>query len=587
MLKFFRYLGPYWLQAVLLLAAIAAQTWFGLQLPALMAQIVNHGIVQQDMPFIWQTGALMLVFATFAALGALVASFFSARLGTALARDIRRDIYKKVLQFSIAETDQFSTASLITRTTNDVAQVQVAIILCLSMLLRAPMMCIVAIIQAFATAPNMTWIIALAVVILLGLVITILSVVIPKFKLYQKLVDKITLITRENLTGLRVIRAFNNQAHEAKKFSDTNHQLRDTDIFIGKVMSLQSPLMMLIFNGTTLLCIWIGVQHLTEDISYLGNMMAFMQYAVQVIMSFLFLTILFVMLPRANVSAGRINQVLSTQSKIIWKDTTKGIPEVRPSVEFKNVSFAYPGASEKVLQDISFIAKAGETTAFIGSTGSGKSTLINLVPRFHESTSGEVLVNGINVKDYAENDLMGRIGHVPQRGFLFSGNINSNITFGAEDASAEQVERAAEIAQAQEFIKQLKSGYLHHIAEGGTNVSGGQKQRLSIARALAKNPQIYIFDDAFSALDMKTDAKLRAALKDITTDAVTLIVAQRISTIKSAEQIIVLNEGKMVGRGSHYHLLKTCAIYREITKSQLSDAEYSAELKKAERSAHV
>ena len=587
MLKFFRYLGPYWLQAVLLLAAIAAQTWFGLQLPALMAQIVNHGIVQQDMPFIWQTGALMLVFATFAALGALVASFFSARLGTALARDIRRDIYKKVLQFSIAETDQFSTASLITRTTNDVAQVQVAIILCLSMLLRAPMMCIVAIIQAFATAPNMTWIIALAVVILLGLVITILSVVIPKFKLYQKLVDKITLITRENLTGLRVIRAFNNQAHEAKKFSDTNHQLRDTDIFIGKVMSLQSPLMMLIFNGTTLLCIWIGVQHLTEDISYLGNMMAFMQYAVQVIMSFLFLTILFVMLPRANVSAGRINQVLSTQSKIIWKDTTKGIPEVRPSVEFKNVSFAYPGASEKVLQDISFIAKAGETTAFIGSTGSGKSTLINLVPRFHESTSGEVLVNGINVKDYAENDLMGRIGHVPQRGFLFSGNINSNITFGAEDASAEQVERAAEIAQAKEFIKQLKSGYLHHIAEGGTNVSGGQKQRLSIARALAKNPQIYIFDDAFSALDMKTDAKLRAALKDITTDAVTLIVAQRISTIKSAEQIIVLNEGKMVGRGSHYHLLKTCAIYREITKSQLSDAEYSAELKKAERSAHV
>ena len=587
MLKFFRYLGPYWLQAVLLLAAIAAQTWFGLQLPALMAQIVNHGIVQQDMPFIWQTGALMLVFATFAALGALVASFFSARLGTALARDIRRDIYKKVLQFSIAETDQFSTASLITRTTNDVAQVQVAIILCLSMLLRAPMMCIVAIIQAFATAPNMTWIIALAVVILLGLVITILSVVIPKFKLYQKLVDKITLITRENLTGLRVIRAFNNQAHEAKKFSDTNHQLRDTDIFIGKVMSLQSPLMMLIFNGTTLLCIWIGVQHLTDDISYLGNMMAFMQYAVQVIMSFLFLTILFVMLPRANVSAGRINQVLSTQSKIIWKDTTKGIPEVRPSVEFKNVSFAYPGASEKVLQDISFIAKAGETTAFIGSTGSGKSTLINLVPRFHESTSGEVLVNGINVKDYAENDLMGRIGHVPQRGFLFSGNINSNITFGAEDASAEQVERAAEIAQAKEFIKQLKSGYLHHIAEGGTNVSGGQKQRLSIARALAKNPQIYIFDDAFSALDMKTDAKLRAALKDITTDAVTLIVAQRISTIKSAEQIIVLNEGKMVGRGSHYHLLKTCAIYREITKSQLSDAEYSAELKKAERSAHV
>lgn len=583
MLKLFRYLGPYWPQAILLLVAIAAQTWFGLQLPALMAQIVNRGIVEQDMPFIWQTGFLMLLFATLAALGALVASFFSARLGTAIARDIRRDIYKKVLSFSIAETDQFSTASLITRTTNDVAQVQIAIVMCLSMLLRAPMMCVVAIIQAISTAPDMTWIIALAVIILLSLVIIILSVVIPKFKIYQKLVDKLTLITRENLTGLRVIRAFNNQSHEAKKFGETNNALKDTDIFIGKVMSLQSPLMMLIFNGTTLLCIWIGIHHITEDMAYLGNMMAFMQYAIQVIMSFLFLTILFVMIPRANVSAGRINQVLHAQSKIIWPKRTKGVPEARPSVEFKNVSFSYPGASEKVLLDISFVAKAGETTAFIGSTGSGKSTLINLVPRFHEATSGEVLVNGINVKNYSEDDLMGRIGHVPQRGFLFSGDINSNITFGAEDASAEQVDRAAEIAQAKEFIKKLKTGYLHHIAEGGTNVSGGQKQRLSIARAIAKNPQIYIFDDAFSALDMKTDAKLRAALKPITADAVTLIVAQRVSTIKQANQIIVLNEGKLVGRGDHYHLLNTCAIYREITKSQLSDQEYSAELRKAEK----
>ena len=581
MFKLLKYLRPYWWQCLILLAAIYAQVWGGLELPTLMSRIVNEGIVAGDQPFIWHTGGVMVIYTLSSAVGALVASFLSARIGSALSRDLRNDIYKKVISFSISEMDHFSTASLITRTTGDIAQVQNTIIMCLSMLLRAPMMAIGAIIQAVEIAPDMIWIIVLAVVVLLILVSSILAIVVPKFTLYQKLIDKITLLTRENLTGLRVIRAFNNQKLEQEKFNRTNTKLMKTDIFIGKVMSLDSPLMTLVFNGTTLLCIWIGIKLMGTDISYLGNMMAFMQYAIQVVMSFLFLTVLIVMLPRANVSAKRINEVLHTRPKITWPAKTSGTPDEVPSVEFRHVDFAYPGAEEKVLRDISFKAAAGQTTAFIGSTGSGKSTIVNLIPRFHDATSGEVLVNGLSVKNYAEPDLMQKIGHVPQRAFLFSGNIKSNITFGNTAADDQTIQHAAAVAQASEFISKLEDQYQSHIAEGGTNVSGGQKQRLSIARAIAKNPAIYIFDDSFSALDMKTDKKLREALHKITGKSVTIIVAQRISTIKSAQQIIVLDAGKIVGRGTHTELLKSCKVYQEIAKSQLSEAEYKKEIKNA------
>ena len=445
----------------------------------------------------------------------------------------------------------------------------------------APLTCILAIGQAIATAPDMTWIIALAVGVILFLTVLIMSIVMPKFKIIQKLADRVTLLTRENLTGLRVIRAFNNEKLEQNRFERTNKEFSHLNAWVDVILSLENPLISLVFNGTALLCVWIGITLITRDFAYLGNMMAFMQYAIQVVMSFLFLTMLFVVLPRASVSAKRVNEVLDTKSKIIWKPQTIGKPSLAPSVEFSHVDFAYSGAEEKVLQDVSFVAHAGETTAFIGSTGSGKSTLINLVPRFYEATAGEIKINDINIKDYSESDLMRRIGYVPQRGVLFEGTVKSNILFGAPEADNKRLKLAARISQSAEFIKKFEKQYDSHIAQGGTNVSGGQRQRLSIARAIAKDPDIYIFDDSFSALDMKTDAKLRHDLKTITKDAVTLIVAQRISTIKDAHQIVVLNQGKVVGKGTHLELLRKCKVYREIAQSQLSEREFQAEIKKS------
>lgn len=580
MLKLLRYLKSYWWQIIILFMTIAVQVWSAIQLPAIMAQIVNEGIVAGNLNYVWNAGLRMVMFAAIAAVGGVVANLIAAIVGTGFARDLRNDVFKQVLSFSVSDLKDFSTASLITRTTNDVGQVQQAAVMCMTMLLRAPMVAVMAIVQAVATAPDMTWIIALAVAVLLVLVVVILAIVMPKFKIFQQLVDKITMLTRENLTGLRVIRAFNNEKLEQKKFDKTNDELTRLAIWVNKVMSLQNPLINLVFNGTTILCIWIGVSLITKDIAYLGNMMAFMQYAIQVIMSFLFLTMLFVILPRANVSAKRINKILETKSKIVWKDKTVGKPDLAPSVEFDKVGFSYLKAEEKVLSDVSFVAKAGETTAFIGSTGSGKSTLINLVPRFYEATEGEIKINGISIKDYAQDDLMRRIGYVPQKGILFAGTVASNIKFGAPEITDEQMHKAAQIAQAEEFVEKLDKKYDAHIAQGGSNVSGGQKQRLSIARAVAKNPDIYIFDDSFSALDMKTDVKLRQALKPVTREAVTLIVAQRISTIKDADQIVVLNNGKVAGKGTHYELLHNCEVYREIAKSQLSEAEFEAELKR-------
>lgn len=580
MLKMFRYLKPYWWQVIILLATIGTQVGLVLQLPAIMANVVNDGIMMGDTGYIFSAGVKMVVFALIASIMALLSNFLSARIGMAFARDVREDLFKQILSFSISDINDFSTASLIVRTTNDISQVQQAVVMCLSMLIRAPMTAILAIGQAIATAPDMTWIIALAVGVLLVLVVTIMSIVMPKFKIIQKLNDRITLLTRENLTGLRVIRAFNNEAVEKRRFEHTNEEATKLAITVDLILSLQDPLINMVFNGATILCIWVGVSLMATNIDYLGNMMAFMQYAVQVIMSFLFLTMLFVILPRANVSAQRVNEVLHRKPKITWRPETLGKPALAPSVEFDHVSFSYPDAEEKVLSDISFKASAGATTAFIGSTGSGKSTLINLVPRFYEATAGKIKINNIEIKDYAQKDLMRRIGYVPQRGVLFAGTVKSNIMFGAPDLTEEEMYKAAKVAQADEFINKLDKKYDSHIAQGGTNVSGGQKQRLSIARAVAKNPDIYIFDDSFSALDMKTDAKLRAALKPITKEAVTLIVAQRISTIKDADQIIVLDKGKMVGKGTHAKLLQDCEIYREIAKSQLSEKEFEEEMQK-------
>ena len=581
MLKLFKYLKPYWWQVILLVVTMGVQTYLTLQLPALMADIVNNGITNGNSDYILQVGLKMLGFTVVASAFALVTHYFSAKVGAAFTRDLRRDFYQKVLSFSVTEIDNFSTASLITRTTNDIDQVSNAVMMMLTMLLRAPMMGLGAIVQAIQTAPDLTWTIALGIGVIIFFTVIIMAAVIPKFKLFQKLIDRLVLITRENLTGLRVVRAFNKEAYEQQKFAKTNREITKTAIFFDRLMSLQDPLINLVFDGITLLVVWLSLNRLEADITYLGDMMAFVQYASHVLIAFLILTMLFVILPRANVSAGRLQEVFKTKNKITWKDQTEGIPEHTPSVEFKNVSFLYAGAEENVLSNVSFKANAGETTAFIGSTGSGKSTLISLVPRFYEATSGEILIDGLNIKDYSAEDLMKRIGYVPQKGVLFAGTVKDNIAFGAPNAKDADIHAAARVSQSYDFIEKLDQKFDAHIAQGGANVSGGQKQRLSIARAIAKKPEIYIFDDSFSALDMKTDKKLREALKPEVKNSVVLIVAQRINTIKDADQIVVLDQGKIIGTGKHYELLKNCKVYREIVKSQFSEAEFAKELTNA------
>ena len=578
MFKLFRYLKPYWWQVILLLLATGGQVYATLQLPVLMADIINNGIVMQNIDRVWEDGLWMLMFVAISAVTSFVSSYFAAKIGAYFSRDLRAAVFAKILNYNMEDLKAFSTASLITRTTNDVSQIQMVITMILSMLVRAPLFSIFGLIMAIQTAPEMSWIIVVGITAVVISVTAIMLAVGPKFKVFQKLVDRVTLITRENLTGLKVVRAFNNEKVEKRKFIKTNDDLTRLMIFIDRILELSNPLINIIFNGLTLLCSWVGISLLTQNFDYLGNMTAFAEYVTYVMMSFLMLSLFFIMVPRANVSAARINEILKAKDKIHWLKETRGIPNKRSSVEFRKVDFAYPDAAEKVLDDISFVAEAGKVTAFIGSTGSGKSTLINLVPRFYEATSGEILVDGLNIKDFSKDDLIRRIGLVPQRGLLFAGTVTSNIKFGAPNATAAEVKKAAEIAQADGFIQKLSGGYDAHIAQGGTNVSGGQKQRLSIARAICKNPDIFIFDDAFSALDMKTDAKLREALKPVTNDAVVLIVAQRISTIKDADQIVVLDKGKMVGKGTHRELLKKCEVYQAIVKSQLSDEEWRKEL---------
>ena len=585
MLKSIKYLKPYFWQCLLIVLGVALQVYTALELPALSSDIMNKGVAESNMSFIFQTGLFMLGITALGSLGSIVSSYFSAKVSSRVAMDMRRDFFAKVMSLSFADVEKFSTASLITRTTSDIWTVQRTLIMSLTMMVRVPFMAIGAIIQAFRTAPNMTWIIAVSVAILFIQAAILISLAIPKFKVYQDILDKINSITRENLTGIKVIRALNKQKYEENKFEYSNEKLKTTDIYISKVMAFQQPVVNLVFNLSAVLILYVGVSSLRTDMSYLGRMLAFAQYSAQVLMSFLFLTFLFVMIPRGNVSSKRISEVLETKSQITFKDQMTETPSEIPSVEFKHVTFSYGEKSEAIIEDISFVAKSGQTTAFIGSTGSGKSTLINLVPRFFDATEGEVLINNLNIKEYTENALMDKIGYVPQKGYLFTGTVRSNILYGVENLKKSELDErmryAAKIAQAEEFVTKLKDQYDAPISQGGTNVSGGQRQRLAIARALAKQPEILIFDDAFSALDMKTDKKLREDLKSEIRDTVVLIVAQRISTIKEAEQIIVLDQGKMVGKGTHLELLRKCKVYQEIAKSQFSEEEFADEMRQA------
>lgn len=577
MLKLLKYLKPYTLQLIVLLVLVFGTVAATLQLPDYMAKIINDGIVNQNNSLIFHNGLLMLVVSLGGAICTVGVGYFASKIATGFSRDIRNKVFSRVESFSLVEFNKFSTASLITRSTNDIQQIQMVMVLVLRMILQAPIMGIWAIFKAYNLASSLSWIIALAVSILLGVIILMFAIALPKFKILQKLVDRLNLVTRENLTGLRVIRAFNNEKIEQGKFEKANVDLTAANLFVNRLMVVMQPVMMLIFNLTSVLIVWVGSHLINSGSLEIGNMIAFMQYAMQVIMAFLMTSIVFIMVPRASVSAGRVNEVIETEPTIKNPANPISTKNVHGGVvEFKNVTFCYPGADTPVLENISFKASSGETTAFIGSTGSGKSTLINLIPRFYDVTSGEVLLDGTDVREYKLEDLYAKIGYVPQKGVLFSGTVDSNIKYGSPKASDKEVEKSAQTSQADDFIKKLEGKFSSTIAQGGANVSGGQKQRLSIARAIIRKPEIYIFDDSFSALDFKTDAMLRKALKGETEDKTVLIVAQRISTILSAQKIIVLDDGKIVGEGTHQELLKDCNVYREIAYSQLSEDELKA-----------
>lgn len=578
MLKLFKYLKPYIFPIILMIGLTYIQVMAALQLPDYMATIVNDGIIQENQPLIWDTGLKMLLVTVVGAISTIAVGYIAAKVGTGFAKSLRKDVFSKVESFSLTEFNKFSIASLITRSTNDVQQIQMVLTMMFRMVISAPITGILAVTKASQMAPSMTWIMWVAVVALIVMITVMFMIALPKFEIIQKLIDKLNLVTRENLTGLRVIRAFNTEKYEEKKFDKVNRELMKVNLFVHRLMAFLQPAMMLILNLTTIAIVWIGSHLIETGNLQIGDMMAFMQYALQVIIAFLMVSMLFILIPRASVSAKRILEILETKPVIIDpKKPKKPKKHMRGVVEFKNVTFAYPDADVPVLQNISFKAKPGETTAIIGGTGSGKSTIVNLIPRFFDVTSGAILVDGVDIREMKQNELREKIGYIPQKGVLFSGTVESNIKYGAPDISEDEVKKAAEIAQASEFINKLGKKYKGNIAQGGTNVSGGQKQRLSIARALATKPEIYIFDDSFSALDFKTASKLRKDLKEETKDSTVIIVAQRISTILDADQIIVLEDGEIVGIGKHEELMKTSKVYREIALSQLSEEELNRE----------
>ena len=530
--------------------------------------------------YILKTGAKMLGLAALGMAASILACLMASRVGSKVGRGLRRDTFRKVIGFSNAEFDKFSTASLITRSTNDIQQIQLLTVMILRIVLYAPIMAIGGILKVSKTNVDMFWIIGLAVLLIVMVVAVLFIVVMPKFKIVQNMVDKLNLVSREILTGLPVIRAFHTEKHEEERFDKANKDLTKLNLFVNRAMTFMMPTMMLVMNGITVLIVWVGGHSINDGAMQVGDMMAFIQYAMQIIMSFLMICMISVMLPRAAVSAERVDEVLKSETKIHDPKEPKTLPKNgKGEVAFEHVSFHYPGAEEDVLHDITFTAKPGETTAFIGSTGCGKSTLVNLIPRFYDVTEGKITIDGQDVRDLTQHELREKLGYVPQKGVLFSGNIASNIMFGNPAGSEQEMTEAAQIAQAVEFIDTKPERYKSPISQGGANVSGGQKQRLSIARAIAKHPDVYIFDDSFSALDYKTDTVLRSALKEKTTDSVVLIVAQRISTILHAEQIIVLDDGKIVGKGTHEELLKTCDAYYQIAASQLSESELKEAMK--------
>lgn len=524
--------------------------------------------------YVLRTGFIMVLMTLLSVLCTIMVAFIASKIAAASTRTVRRDVFEKVENFSNSEFAQFSTASLITRTTNDITQIQLVVVLIIRMVFYAPIIGVGGIIRALEKSASMSWIIALAVIILLGMVGIVFAIALPKFKKMQKLVDKLNLVTREHLSGLMVVRAFNTQKFEEERFDAANRDFTRTDLFVNRVMVVLMPAIMFVMNGTMLLIVWVGAHQIEASTMQVGDMMAYIQYSMLIIFAFLMLTMMFIMIPRASVSGARVSEILEVDPQIKDpKNPKKFSQDFKGTVEFKNVCYRFPGAEKNILNSISFTAIPGQTTAIIGSTGSGKSTLLNMIPRFYDVCGGQVLVDGIDIREVSQHDLRERIGYVPQKGVLFSGTIESNLKYADETAPKEEVERAAEIARAVEFITAKEEGYDSPISQGGTNVSGGQKQRLSIARALLKRPQIFLFDDSFSALDFKTDAALRRKLKEETGDSTMIIVGQRIATIKNADQILVLDEGNLVGIGKHHQLMKSCQIYREIALSQLSEAE--------------
>ncbi|MDR1531301.1 MAG: ABC transporter ATP-binding protein/permease [Clostridiales bacterium] len=580
MKKLAKYLRPYLWKITAGIALLFVQAWCELALPDLMSDIVNNGIGAGDTSYIVAVGVRMLAIALLAMSAVIGSSFLASVVASASARDLRREVFVKVVSFSNAELDKFSTASLITRSTNDIQQLQMFVFMSMRMLCYAPIMGIGGIIKVVGARSGMEWIIVVAVLGILALVIGTFSIVTPRFKKIQELVDRLNMVVRESLSGIMVIRAFSNQQFEENKFQKANSDLTGTHLFVTRFMGFMMPLMTLIMNLSVIAVLWFGGRGIQRGAINVGYMMAFIQYSMQIFWSFLMLSMMSMFIPRAAVSADRVVAVL--EEEVTIKDTVASaapeLPNNKPCVEFKNVSFKYPNAEEYVLQNISFRAGGAETVAFVGSTGSGKSTLINLIPRFYDVTEGSIEVSGVDITNIPLAGLRAKIGYVPQKALLFTGTIESNLRYGGGHITPEDARTAARIAQASEFIEDAPDQYETQISQGGTNVSGGQKQRLSIARALAKKPEIYIFDDSFSALDYKTDALLRKALHEEVSQAIVLIVAQRISTVMRADKIIVLDEGRVAGQGTHSELLRRCPVYREIAESQLSPEELSRDL---------